>query len=145
MSKEETPLQIDMFTGQGVDTRTRGQKQRDQQQMRPQQTELFSQRDIAQFGVNPHPLLPLSPHTKLVLISEDPRTPEEIERDRQRAAEALTYQLFPNGEGEPSPLTNGATPDDPPSGSLPRSTRTPPIIGFRKQARLNSVQLRRRT
>src|SRR5688572_5675242 len=115
MRKEETPLQIDMFTGQAVDTRTRAQKQRDQQHEQPQQTEMFSQREIAQFGVNPHPLLPLSPHTKLVLISEDPRTPDEIERDRQRAAEAMTYQLFSNGEGELSAPSNSVETDNPPS------------------------------
>lgn len=135
MSKEETPLQIDMFTGQGVDTRTRAQKQRDQQHEQPQQTEMFSQREIAQFGVNPHPLLPLSPQTRLILISEDPRTPDEIERDRQRAAEALTYQLFPNEEGQPPQPTNGVISGDLPASNLLRSTRTSSIIGFRKQAR----------
>jgi len=55
---------------------------------------MFSQRDVAQFGVNAHPLLPLSPNTKLLLIPEDPRTDEEIERDIQRAAEEQTRPMF---------------------------------------------------
>jgi hypothetical protein len=66
---------------------------------------MFSQREIAQFGVNAHPLLPLSPHTKLGLIFEDHGTEKEVERDRQRQAGAKTYQLFqesPPSEDQPS-------------------------------------------
>lgn len=72
MSKEGPPLQFDMFTGEAVDNRTRQQKKLDKEREQPKQTEMFSQREIAQFGVNPHPLLPLSPNTKLLLIPEDP-------------------------------------------------------------------------
>ncbi|MCZ7554597.1 MAG: hypothetical protein M5U05_18800 [Anaerolineales bacterium] len=94
MTKEGAPLQFDMFTGEPVDNRTRKQKKQDKEREQPKQTEMFSQREIAQFGVNPHPLLPLSPNTKLILISEDPRTEEEIEQDRQRAAQKQTYEMF---------------------------------------------------
>ncbi len=83
-----------MFSGELVDTRTRRQKKLDREREQPKQMEMFSQREVAQFGVNAHPLLPLSPKTKLLLIPEDPRTEEEIERDIQRAAEERTYQMF---------------------------------------------------
>lgn len=83
-----------MFSGELVDTRTRRQKKLDKQREQPRQIEMFSQRDVAQFGVNPRPLLPLSPNTKLLLIPEDPRTAEEIERDIQRAAEEQTKPMF---------------------------------------------------
>jgi hypothetical protein len=90
----ELLYQKDMFTGDWVDNRTSRQKRQDREREQPQQIELFSQREIAQFGVNAHPLLPLSPHTKLGLIFEDPRTEEEKERDLQRAAEEKTFQMF---------------------------------------------------
>lgn len=92
MSKEF--LQHNMFTGELDDTRTRRQRALDRQREQLHQQEMFSQRDLAQFGVNPHPLLPLSPNTKLLLIPEDPRTEEEIERDTQKLAEEQTRALF---------------------------------------------------
>ncbi|HMN13347.1 MAG TPA: hypothetical protein PKD55_13585 [Bellilinea sp.] len=94
MSKEGTPLQMDMFSGELVDNRTRQQKRQDKARKQPKQTEMFSQREIAQFGVNPNPLMPLSPNTRLLLIPEDPRTDEEIEQDRQQEAEKRTIQMF---------------------------------------------------
>ena len=90
----EVSRQCNMFTGELDDTRTRNQKKLDREREQPKQTEMFSQREIAQFGVKANPLMPLSPNTKLVLISEDPRTPEEIEQDIQRAAEEKTHQMF---------------------------------------------------
>jgi len=60
---KEVPLQTDMFTGDLVDNRTRKQKKKAKEQQRPKQTEMFSQREMAQFGVNPRPQLPLSPKT----------------------------------------------------------------------------------
>ena len=83
----ERPLQSDMFSGELKDTRTRIQKRRDQKAEQPQALAMFSQRDVAQFGVTAHPTLPISDHTKLALQIEDPRTPEEIERDTQHEAE----------------------------------------------------------
>lgn len=108
MSKEGPPLQFDMFTGEPVDNRTRKQKKQDKERGQPKQTEMFSQREIAQFGVNPRPLLPLSPNTKLLLIPEDPRTDEEIEQDRQRAAQKQTYQMF----AEPAPINETDQPEN---------------------------------
>ena len=59
---------------------------------------MFSQAEVAQFGVKAHPLMPISEHTKLGLIFEDPRTEEEKERDRQREAEQRTHQMFTDQE-----------------------------------------------
>lgn len=92
--EREIPLQIDMFTGEQVDNRGSAQKRRDRERAKPQQSEMFAASEIAQFGVNPHPLIDLSPHTRLTLSREDPRTEEEIERDRRLAAEENTYQMF---------------------------------------------------
>ena len=94
MSKEGTPLQMDMFSGELVDNRTRQQKRQDKAREQPKQIEMFSQREIAQFGVNPNPLMPLSPNTRLLLIPEDPRTDEEIEQYRQQEAEKRTVRMF---------------------------------------------------
>lgn len=96
-----SPRQYNMFTGELDDTRTRRQKQLDRERQQPVQQPLFSQREIAQFGVR-KTQIPLSPHTRLVLVSEDPRTPEEKERDLQRAAEEQTCRMF----------GQDATPDD---------------------------------
>src|SRR5437762_3089130 len=95
MSKE-IPLQPDMFTGEFADTRTSAQKRQDRTQDLPKPAEMFSQRDIAQFGVTAHPHLPISDHTRLGLAIEDHRTPKEIEQDTQHEAERNTYELFPN-------------------------------------------------
>jgi len=94
MGKEGAPLQMDMFSGELVDNRTRQQKKQDKERQQPRQTEMFSQREIAQFGVNPNPLMPLSPNTRLLLIPEDSRTEEEIEQARQQEAEKRTVQMF---------------------------------------------------
>jgi hypothetical protein len=61
---------------------------------------MFPQRDIAQFGVKARPLLPLSPNTRLLLMPEDPRTEEKIERDIQRQAEQRTRQMFPTTQSD---------------------------------------------
>ena len=94
MPEKPRPLQQDMFTGELVDNRTRTQKKRDKVHAQPHQKLLFSQREIAQFGVNPHPQFPLSPHTLLRLIREDPRTPEQKAHDLQRASEKQTKPLL---------------------------------------------------
>jgi len=89
-----TALQFNLFTGEAEDRRTRKQRQADRQRELPQQLEMFSQRDIAQFGVKANPTIPLSGNVKLLLIPEDHRTPEEVERDIQREAERNTYRMF---------------------------------------------------
>lgn len=102
----EIPKQFNMFTQDWDDNRTRRQKKLDRERNQLKQQEMFSQREIALFGVNAHPLLPLSEHTKLGLIFEDHRTEEEIERDRQRAAEAKTHRMFDESAGPDSPIQN---------------------------------------
>lgn len=89
-----TALQFNLFTGEAEDRRSRKQRQADRQPALPQQLEMFSQRDIAQFGVKANPTMPLSGNVRLLLIPEDPRTPEEVERDIQRAAEERTHRMF---------------------------------------------------
>ena len=92
MSKEVL-FQTDMFTGELVDTRSRKQKQRARKQEQPWQAEMFSQRELAQFGVNPHPQIPISPKTRIELALQDMRTEEEKERDFQREVEERSYKL----------------------------------------------------
>jgi hypothetical protein len=94
MPNKEVPLQRDMFTGELVDTRTPKQKRNAKRRQQPQQQEMFSQRELAQFGVRANPKMPLSPKTRLELAMEDPRTPEEIEDDRMKAAQVLTHPMF---------------------------------------------------
>lgn len=93
MLEHSIPLQIDLFTGSLVDTGTPTQKKADVERQRPQQIEMFSQRDTAQFGVSARPVMPFSPG-KLVLMSEDLRSEEEIERDLLWQAQANTPDLF---------------------------------------------------
>lgn len=142
MQKENIPLQIDLFTGQAVDARTRTQRQIDKEQENPQQIEMFAQREIAQFGVRANPHLPLSEHTKLVLIREDPRTEEEIERDGLREAERLTGQLFSDCSPVPELKVAEATTNI--SFTLPIVSRPAPLVGFRALHRRKSISVRTR-
>src|SRR5258708_4756593 len=94
----ERPLQHDMFSGELVDTRTPKQKrldaERERRRWQLQQQEMFSSQELAQFGVTARPLMSLAPGTKLVLISEDPRTAEEQARDMEQAALDKTQPMF---------------------------------------------------
>lgn len=95
MSIPEIPLQQDMFSGALVDTRTAKQKEQDKLRSTPQPMEMFPQREIAQFGVMAHPLLSINDKTQLGLMSEDPRTDAEKERDLELEAERHMVELFP--------------------------------------------------
>jgi hypothetical protein len=90
----EISRQYNMFTSEWDDNRTPRQKKLDQERGGLKQMEMFPQREIAQFGVNAHPLMPLSVNTKLALINEDPRMPEEIERALEQAANERTQSMF---------------------------------------------------
>lgn len=114
-----------MFTGELDDNRTRRQKELDRERKKPQQMEMFSQREIAQFGVNAHPLLPISDNTKLGLIFEDPRNEEEKERDRQRQAEKKTYRMFE----EPLALDGQAPPEE--SNPITLDTETLALVVYK--------------
>jgi hypothetical protein len=93
MSKEHAQ-QYEIFTGELVDNRTRKQKKRDRTREQPNQAEMFSQRDLAQFGTKANPKLPIAPKTKMELMIEDKRNEEEIMEDRLREAEKETHSLF---------------------------------------------------
>lgn len=134
----ETIRQIDLFSGDVVDNRTRAQKQADREREKPQQTELFAQREIAQFGVRANPHLPLSEHTKLVLIREDPRSEEEIERDRMFEAQMLTTALFSVNNEEIQPTHSR------PIETVIDQHLSTVIIGYRVLARQRRIKVRRR-
>ena len=85
----------DTFTGDLVDNRTSAQKRKAKEQERPQQSMMFSQRELAQFGVRANPKLPISPKTRLELMIEDHRTEEEKAEAIQQEALKWNYQMFP--------------------------------------------------
>ena len=122
---EGAPLQIDMFSGEAVDNRTTTQKRKAKKRAAPQQFELFSQRDIAQFGVRARPQMPLPPGATMALIIQDPRTPEQVELDRQRAAEALNGHLFTDPGLEPQ-LAQPQRPECP--WARPSTRNTPYLV-----------------
>lgn len=107
--KEGAALQFDMFTGALVDNRTAEQKRRDSEVQTPTQLLMFSQRDIGQM-VNPYPRMDVSPG-RLALIAEDPRTPEQIDRDLELKAQQLTTTLFPPEAAAPNLQTNSVPVD----------------------------------
>ncbi len=92
MSKEVL-LQLNMFTGELVDNRSRKQKKQDKERAEPQQSMMFSQREMAQFGVEAHPKIPLSPKTRLEMVLVDGRSPEQKEHQLQQEIAAATYAL----------------------------------------------------
>jgi hypothetical protein len=95
MSKEGEPsLQYDLFTGELIDNRTATQKKRSREAEKPQQGIMFSQREMAQFGVDAHPKMPLSVHTALGILFEDHRTEEEKKADIQREALKNNMRMF---------------------------------------------------
>jgi hypothetical protein len=131
----EVPRQKDIFTGEWVDARSSYQKQLDRERNQPQQMALFAAREVVQIGVQMRPWLNDLPSYRLELESEDPRTPEEIEQDLIREAQALTVPLF---AGEP-------VVEELPPEPVPR--QLPPIVpirGFRARTRASSIPVRRR-
>lgn len=91
--QKEPAMQIDIFSGNLVDTRTRKQKKKAKAQQGPRQVEMFSQRELAVFGANPRPRLPITPKTRIELAIEDKRTEEEKALALQRQAEEQTYPM----------------------------------------------------
>ena len=98
---KEVPLQASLFADEMVDTRTRKQKKQAAEQEKPKQAEMFSQREMAQFGVNPHPQIPLSPKTRIELALQDMRTEEEKAAAIRREAEKWNHRLFDEADLEP--------------------------------------------
>ena len=82
-----------MFSGELVDTRSRKQKKNEKKRQLPVQAEMFSQRELAQFGVEAKPQIPLSPKTRIELALQDMRSEEEREAARQQEIEDRSYRL----------------------------------------------------
>jgi hypothetical protein len=149
MTEKDIPLQHDLFTGERVDTRSAAQKRRDEQAALPQQQVMFPQREVAQFGVCAHPQMALAPGTKLVLVSEDPRTEEEKERDRQLAAQALTPVLFAAEAFDEAPVPEERAVVAPPECQPDEAVAglSLPVlhpVGYRRRSRLARSRLRLR-
>jgi hypothetical protein len=89
-----------MFSGEWVDNRTRTQKRRDKAREAPRQQLLFSQREIAQVGVNPRPRFSLSPQTQLRLLHPDFRSSAEVAQARERAAQQQNKRLWEETQTE---------------------------------------------
>lgn len=98
MPDPENALQIDMFTGERVDTRTKTQKQRDRERNKPQQVAMFNTQQVIEQGRSRFTYGPMlnrrGERLELSLMIQDPRTEEEIEADRMKAAERQTVPLF---------------------------------------------------
>ncbi len=82
----ETVQQGNLFTGEWV---TVGRKK-----TRFHQLDMFSLQETFVFGQRVRPYLANAPRSPLELISEDPRTEDEMENDRFKQAEALTANMF---------------------------------------------------
>jgi hypothetical protein len=94
-----------MFSGELIDTRTRKQKKREAELKKPVQTEMFSQRELAQFGIRANPQIPISPKTRIELALQDLRSEEEKEEARRREIERRSYRL-PGFEEDMVPPTD---------------------------------------
>ena len=88
------PLQINMFTGELADTRTARQKRLAKERELPKPLEMFSVHDIGGIGITTKVYFEVPDCAQLAMYAEDPRTEEEKERDRQKAAEDDTYPMF---------------------------------------------------
>lgn len=82
----DTLQQGNMFTGEWETKRT--------SRTPLQQMPMFSVRETVSFGTSAHPRFAEGGRPTLVLTREDTRTPEEVERDLMREAEALTSPMF---------------------------------------------------
>lgn len=106
--------QSNMFTGEWDTKRT--------PRIRPEQTAMFSINETFEFGKRARPWLAGAAAPTLALTREDVRTPEEIERDQRRAAEALTTPMFA-AEAQPE---SGDTPEQEPEHETPPPPPAPP-------------------
>lgn len=152
MSKEDVPLQHDMFSGELVDARSDYQKKKDRERSAPNQLLMFRTPDMVQFGGRTHSAfrdwLDQATAPALVLEVQDTRTPEEIERDLLREAQKQMKPLFGGEEVERQPeTTEQHVPDNTP---LPRygiifdSENSTRPVGLRARLRAQSVPVRSR-
>jgi hypothetical protein len=116
---DKVPLQIDMFTGERVDTRTRAQKRRDRERYQLKQLPMFdSSTEVELMRTQWKPLTMTTRSGKpleLSLMMEDPRTGEEIEAERMRAAEEQTYPMLAGTGHQPEEVSRplDVTPQSP--------------------------------
>ncbi len=111
MTEIEPARQADMFSGDWVDNRNSVQRRKDRQAGLPQPIEMFSPHDVIYQRVNPRPQMPVPDHIAIPYMWTDPRTPEEIDAETQRAAEKLTVAMFPEvanppEQVAPAPITD---------------------------------------
>ncbi len=85
--------QVNLFTGELKDTRTRKQKKLEKAANEPTQAAMFTQREMGQFGVKARPQMSISTKTRLELAMQDLRTEEEREAALQNEVNKRTYKL----------------------------------------------------
>jgi hypothetical protein len=148
MAKESFPLQHDMFTGELVDNRSRHQKRLENQAQQPHQMLMFKIGEMMPLGASVRPWLKDLPRPQLELVSEDPRTPEEVELDLLRAAATLTSPMFGSEPALAPPpvhqLTRVVIPVHCEDETQPACPLLQPVIGYRARARSGHVRFRAR-
>jgi hypothetical protein len=109
MPNKEVTLQYD-FEGNLHDNRTTAQKRRDRQRGQPQQLPMFdTTTDVALMRTQWKPLTMTTRGGKpleLSLMMEDPRTVEEMEAERMRAAEEQTYPMLAGVGHQPEEISS---------------------------------------
>lgn len=152
MSKEDLPLQIDMFTGEPVDARSAHQKRQDRLRQAPQQIQMFKTPEMVQIGGrtrSPYQdWLDHSTAPPLVLQMIETRTPEEIERDLIREAEKRMTPMFPEDpptETDESPSFTQNPSTIPRSGVIFDADHHRCQRGLRARLRAQSVPIRHRS
>lgn len=152
MSKEGFPFQIDLFSGEPVDTRSDYQRKKDKERTAPQQTQMFKTPEMVQFGVRTKSAyrdwIDQATAPPLVLQMIETRTPEQIERDLMREAEKLMTPLFPVEESASAEALSSSTNDTsvaPRSGVVFNAAHHRCQRGLRAHLRAQSVPVRRRS
>lgn len=90
-----TARQIDLFDHtRTVDTRNRRQRKQARISNGPKQVEMFSQREMAQFGVRANPKIDISPKTRIELMVQDLRSTADKEASAKKQIQDRTYPLL---------------------------------------------------
>lgn len=152
MSKEGLPLQIDLFSGEPVDTRSDYQKKKDRERTAPQQTQMFKTPEMVQLGGRTKSAyrdwIDQATAPPLMLQMIETRTPEQIEHDLMREAEKLMTPLFPVEESASAEVLPSHTNDTslvPRSGVIFNAAHHRSQRGLRAHLRAQSVPIRRRS
>lgn len=116
MTNPEIALQRDMFSGELIDNRTRGQKQADEERQEPQQQAMFKLSEVLGTKTVAKPIIETANLASevLVLIAEDTRSDEEKEADFHRAALARTQAMFAEATDEHPDLNETAAQEQQP-------------------------------